>query len=348
MSLMESGLMAVGGTSLAIAVMRPMAVKLKLLDIPNQRKQHVGAVPLIGGISVFFGVLISALFTLNLSPSLLVLLFCCVIIVVMGAVDDARDISPWLRLGVQALLTLCLCKATGVTLHNLGNIFGLGNVSVRWVDLVISVVAICGAINAFNMMDGIDGLAGSMATISFIGLAILFHDTMPLMADLAQIFIIAMLPYLAVNLTIPPITKKIFLGDAGSMMLGFTIGFMVIFGSQQSETANSFRPVTALWIIGLPLMDMVGIMARRIIKGQSPLRPDRNHLHHILMHAGFSPRESLFIMILLATSMMSIGVLGEYVNAPESVMMWGFLVLFIAYSVGLRFAWRLGKWLKNI
>lgn len=347
MDLILSGIIAAVGTSLAIAVLRPLSVQLHLVDLPNQRKQHVGAVPLIGGISVFVGVLLSSLLTLPQEPVLVVLLVCGVVIVLLGAIDDAKDISPWLRLGVQALLILFLSKATGVSLHHLGNIVGLGDISVRWFDLVITVVAICGAINAYNMMDGIDGLAGTMSLISFLGLAILFHDAMPLMADLCQIFIIALLPYLVVNLAIPPITRKIFLGDAGSMLLGFTIGFLVIYGSQQTQSAIAFRPVTALWIIGLPLMDMVGIMVRRIRKGQSPLRPDRNHLHHILMHAGFSPRESLCIMAMLGALMMFIGVIGEYFDVHETMMMLLFLIMFILYSVGLQYAWRLGRWVKS-
>ena len=347
MSLMESGLVAVLGTSLAIAALRPIAERMNLVDLPNQRKQHVGAIPLIGGISVFVGVLLSVLFTFPRETSLLFFLFCGVLIVILGAIDDAHDISPWLRLGIQALLTLCLCKVTGVALHDFGNILGLGNISVRWVELVVTVIAVCGAINAYNMMDGIDGLAGSMATITFIGLAILFHDTMPLVGELSQIFIIAMIPFLAVNLTIPPITKKIFLGDAGSMLLGFTIGFLVIYGSQQTRIESAFRPVTALWLIGLPLMDMVGIMVRRLRKGQSPLRPDRNHLHHILMHAGFSPRESLCIMAMLGALMMFIGVIGEYFHVHETMMMLLFLIMFVLYSVGLQYAWRLGRWVKS-
>ena len=266
----------------------------------------------------------------------------------LGAVDDAKDISPWLRLGVQALLILFLSKATGVSLHHLGNIVGLGDISVRWFDLVITVMAICGAINAYNMMDGIDGLAGSISLISFIGLAILFHDTMPLMADLCQIFTIALLPYLVVNLAIPPITRKIFLGDAGSMLLGFSIGFLVVYGSQQTHTEIAFRPVTALWIIGLPLMDMVGIMIRRMRKGQSPLRPDRNHLHHILLHAGFTSRESLAIMTVFGGFMMAIGVIGEYFKINEAGMMVAFLGMFCLYSFALQYAWRFGRWIKSI
>lgn len=343
----ESILIAIAGTLLAIVFLRPISVRLNLIDLPNSRKQHVGAIPLIGGISIFSGVLLSALFTLPQDPVLLVLLFCGFGIVFLGAIDDAKDISPWFRLGVQALLILVVCKATGVTLHNFGNIFGFGNVSVHWLDIVITVIAICGAINAYNMMDGIDGLAGCMAMISFLGLAILFHENMPLMADLSQIFILSLLPYLFFNLTVPPVTGKIFLGDAGSMLLGFIIGFMVIYGSQNTSIELAFRPVTALWIIGLPLMDMVGIMIRRIRKGLSPLRPDRNHLHHILLHAGFSPKQSLLIMSIVSSLMMSVGVTGELQQWSELFMMVLFVFVFFLYCVGLQHAWLFGRWIKS-
>lgn len=347
MNFFESAVFAVLGTTLAMLILRPLAVRVGLVDLPDQRKQHIGAIPLIGGIAVFIGVLVSSLATLPQEPELIVLLLCGVGIVLLGAIDDANDVSPWLRLGVQALLILVLCKSSGVTLHTLGDITGLGKISVRWFDLLMTVIAICGAINAYNMMDGIDGLAGTMAAISFTGLAILCHDTMPLMAELSQIFIIAMLPYLFANLGIPPVTRKIFLGDAGSMLLGFTIGYMLIYGSQQIHTANAFRPVTALWLIGLPLMDMVGIMIRRIRKGQSPLRADRNHLHHILMHAGFTPRESLAIITAMGASMMAIGVVGEQCQVSEMVMMLLFWLMFGAYSLILKYAWRLGRWIKQ-
>lgn len=131
------------------------------------------------------------------------------------------------------------------------------------------------------------------------------------------------------------------------MLLGFTIGFLVIYGSQQTQSAIAFRPVTALWIIGLPLMDMVGIMVRRIRKGQSPLRPDRNHLYHILLHAGFTSREALVILSIVVFIIMSVGVIGEYYKGPELVMNILFVALFAGYSYTLELTWRLGVILKN-
>ena len=343
-----SGLVAFFGTALAIACLRPLSAKLQLVDLPNQRKHHVGAVPLIGGIAVCLGVYLSVFFTIPLQSSIIIMLSCAGCMMMIGAIDDAKDISPWIRLSLQALLILVLCLSTNISLHQFGDVLGVGNLTIPFVDLLVAIVAVCAAINAYNMMDGIDGLAGSMAGISLIGLSILFTDTMPDMAQLCLIITIALAPYLLVNLTIPPFKRKIFLGDAGSMFLGFIIGYLVLFGSQHNDLQPAFRPVTALWLIGLPLMDMVGIMIRRIRKGQSPLLPDRNHLHHILLHAGFTPRESLLLIVVANLGVVFFGILAEQAKLPEWLMMGLYLLLFVVYSLCLTYAWKLGRWVKGI
>ncbi|AYV37970.1 undecaprenyl-phosphate alpha-N-acetylglucosaminyl 1-phosphate transferase [Aeromonas veronii] len=343
-----SGLVAFVGTALAIACLRPLSAKLQLVDLPNQRKQHVGAIPLIGGIAVCLGVYLSVFFTLPLQSAIITMLACAGCMMVIGAIDDAKDISPWIRLTLQALLILILCLSTDISLHQFGDVLGIGNITIPFIDLLIAVVAVCAAINAYNMMDGIDGLAGSMAGISLVGLSILFANTMPDMTHICLVITIALVPYLIVNLNIPPFKRKIFLGDAGSMFLGFIIGYLVLFGSQHNELEPAFRPVTALWLIGLPLMDMVGIMIRRIRKGQSPLRPDRNHLHHILLHAGFTPRESLLLIVVANLGVVFFGILAEQAELPEWLMMGLYLLLFVAYSLCLTYAWKLGRWVKGI
>ncbi len=342
-----SGLVAFIGTALAIACLRPISTKLQLVDLPNHRKQHIGAIPLIGGIAICLGVYLSVFLTLPLHNAITLMLACAGCMMIIGAIDDAKDISPWLRLSVQAMLILVLCLGTNISLHQFGDVLGVGNLTLPFFDIVIAIIAVCAAINAYNMMDGIDGLAGSMAGISLVGLAILFSDTMPMMAKLCLIIAIALIPYLLVNLNIPPFKRKIFLGDAGSMFLGFIIGYMVLFGSQHPELDPAFRPVTALWIIGLPLMDMVGIMVRRIRKGQSPLRPDRNHLHHILLHAGFSARKSLLIMVIANIVIVCIGIVSEMMQWPEWLMMDLYVASFIVYSTLIIYCWKFGVSIKR-
>ncbi|HDT5864658.1 UDP-N-acetylglucosamine--undecaprenyl-phosphate N-acetylglucosaminephosphotransferase [Aeromonas hydrophila] len=342
-----SGLVAFVGTALAIALLRPLAGKLQLVDMPNQRKQHVGAIPLIGGLAVSIGVYLSVFMTMPLSLPLLMLLLCAGAMMVIGAVDDALDISPKLRLGLQALLIVILCLSTEVGLHNFGDLLGLGDIHLPWGEVIVAVLAVCAAVNAFNMMDGIDGLAGSMAGISLVGLATLLSNTMPEMANFCLVIAIALVPYLAMNLTIPPFKRKIFMGDAGSMFLGFIIGFLVIYGSQVTEQRPAFRPVMALWLMGLPLIDMVGIMIRRIRKGQSPLKADRNHLHHILLHAGFTHREALLLMVVSNVGIVSMGILAEIAKLPEWSMMAIYLLFFAGYMLAINYAWRVGRWIKS-
>ncbi|MEH8199719.1 UDP-N-acetylglucosamine--undecaprenyl-phosphate N-acetylglucosaminephosphotransferase [Aeromonas allosaccharophila] len=342
-----SGLVAFIGTALAIALLRPLAGKLQLVDMPNQRKQHVGAIPLIGGLAVGAGVYLSVFMTMPLSLPLLMLLFCAGAMMVIGAVDDALDISPKLRLGLQALLIVILCLSTEVGLHHFGDLLGLGDIYLPWGEVVIAVLAVCAAVNAFNMMDGIDGLAGSMAGISLVGLSTLFSNTMPEMANFCLVIAIALVPYLAMNLTIPPFKHKIFMGDAGSMFLGFIIGFLVIYGSQVTEQRPAFRPVMALWLMGLPLIDMVGIMIRRVRKGQSPLKADRNHLHHILLHAGFTHREALLLMAVSNVGIVFMGILAELAKLPEWSMMAIYFLFFAGYMLAINYAWRVGRWIKS-
>ncbi|WP_330543977.1 undecaprenyl-phosphate alpha-N-acetylglucosaminyl 1-phosphate transferase [Aeromonas hydrophila] len=342
-----SGLVAFIGTALAIALLRPLAGKLQLVDLPNQRKRHIGAIPLIGGLAVSIGVYLSVFMTMPLSFPMMMLLLCAGAMMVIGAVDDALDISPKLRLGLQAVLIIFLCLSTEVGLHHFGDLLGLGDIHLPWGEVLVAVLAVCAAINAFNMMDGIDGLAGSMAGISLVGLATLFSNTMPDVANFSLVIAIALVPYLAINLTIPPFKHKIFMGDAGSMFLGFIIGFLVIYGSQISEQRPAFRPVMALWLMGLPLIDMVGIMIRRIRKGQSPLKADRNHLHHILLHAGFTHREALLLMVVTNLGIVFMGILAEKAKLPEWLMMAIYLLLFAGYSLSLTHAWRIGRWVKT-
>ncbi|MGL5489479.1 MAG: UDP-N-acetylglucosamine--undecaprenyl-phosphate N-acetylglucosaminephosphotransferase [Shewanella sp.] len=347
--MLTSATIAFVTTWLAILVLRSTAQRIGLVDVPNARKVHVGAVPLVGGIAVSFGVLMATLFGLNPhNPMISILLLGGVGMVIMGAIDDAKDISPWLRLLFQTILIALVCYYGKTSLHSFGNLFTFGDIKIPTiVAWPVTILAVCAAINAYNMMDGIDGLAGSMAAIS---LAALGYTLYPVAQDISRfcwVIVIALIPYLMINLTIPPFSRKIFLGDAGSMFLGFIIGVLVLYGSQQSNGHNAFNPVTALWIIGLPLMDMLGIMVRRIRKGQSPLRPDRNHLHHILLHAGLSSKQSLLLMVLINSLIVTCGFLLESNSAPQWLMMTLYLVLFMTYSLCLAYAWKLGRWVKG-
>ncbi len=322
-------------------VLRPVAIQVSLVDLPDHRKFHIGAVPLTGGLSVFIGVLAAWTAFMPLSGGYGVYLLASLLLVALGGIDDARDVSAGFRLGAQVALGALLTYGTGISLVHLGDLFSLGVIELGWLGPLVTIAAIIGATNAFNMVDGIDGLAGSMSlvTLSSLSLLFLFAPGNQLALALAFSIAVALLPYLAANLRVPPFRKKIFMGDAGSMFIGFSIVWLLVKGTQPETEA--LRPVTALWIIAVPLMDMVAIMVRRARKGQSVMKPDREHLHHIFQRAGFSDRQALMVITLVSLIFAGIGLAGEYFQVPEWLMFGLFVAAFVAYDWVLSHAWRL-------
>lgn len=336
-----SGSIAAVISFLAVVGLRPVARKIRLVDLPNHRKSHRGAVPLTGGLSAFAGLGAAWLISMPMGNGFGIYLFCSFLLVILGAIDDARDIPARFRLWAQVALGALLALGSGVYLTSFGNLAGFGSIPLGWLGPVVTIAAVIGATNAYNMMDGIDGLAGSMSLVTLVSLACLFTVTPGFSTELvlAVTISMALLPYMAANLRIYPFRRKIFMGDAGSMFIGFSVVWLLVNGVQESGAA--FRPVTALWLIAVPLMDMVAIMIRRARKGQSVMAPDREHLHHICMRAGFSDRQALLLITLVSGVMAGIGIIGELMQLPEWLMFGSFVFLFLLYDQALKHIWRL-------
>lgn len=140
---------------------------------------------------------------------------------------------------------------------------------------------------------------------------------------------------------------KVFMGDAGSTLIGFTV-IWVLLETTQGKT-HPISPVTALWIIAIPLMDMVAIMYRRLRKGMSPFSPDRQHIHHLIMRAGFTSRQAFVLITLAAAILAAIGVAAEYAHfIPEWVMLVLFLLAFFMYGYCIKRAWKVARFIKRL
>jgi len=333
---------------LAILAIKPVAVRAGLVDLPNQRKKHVGAIPLIGGVSIFIAVFSTALLFFPLEKALLTYLACAGAIVLLGVIDDYRELGVRVRLFVQTIIALVMIWGAENTISELGNLFGFGNVSLGYFGVVFTVVAVVAAINAFNMIDGIDGLAGSMSLVTFTSIFILMAFNGDTQWSLLALAIMStMLPYLAFNLGLcGHQNKKIFMGDAGSMFVGLSVIWLLMQATQAIDV-KVFRPVTALWIIAVPLMDMVAIIIRRVRKGQSPFKPDRDHLHHVFMRIGFSSRRALFSIAMFSIFLAGIGIVGDISNVPEWVMLIVFVGVFLCYLYCLIHAWKVARFLRT-
>ncbi|MHC0046078.1 UDP-N-acetylglucosamine--undecaprenyl-phosphate N-acetylglucosaminephosphotransferase [Vibrio campbellii] len=328
-------------------LMRKAARTVGLVDKPNERKLHEGAVPLIGGISICI-VLVQFL---TFKPEVIEYswLYVCSIVVLtfIGAIDDKVDLSFKIRMGIQAALSLIMIHVAGIELHSLGNMFGFGEISLGWSGVVITVLAVIGAINAFNMVDGIDGLLGGLSIVTFGALAYLLQfDSQHGLAYLCVVIIVAMLPYIFMNLGILGRERKVFMGDAGSMMIGFTVIWLLL-GVSQAESKPLMRPVTALWLIAVPLMDMAAIMIRRVRRGDSPFKPDREHLHHIFQRMGLSSKQTLVAICGIATLYAAFGIYGEMAGISEAIMFYTFIGCFIVYSIILAYIWRITSFVRE-
>lgn len=333
-------------------VYRKLAKKIGLVDKPNERKLHVGQVPLIGGISIFTAIMLNICLVFDVTSSVMLYMVCSTVLIVLGALDDRFDLSFKSRLLVQAVISMAMILIGYKSLYYLGFIAGdEALILPTFVSYVVTIFAVIGAINAFNMVDGIDGLLGGLALVTFAALGYMFYGAGQIeLAHFCLLLMVAMLPYIMLNLGFPFGRRfKVFMGDAGSMFIGFTVIWLLIEASQDQQKVV-IRPVTALWFIGLPLMDMVCIMSRRIKKGQSPFKPDREHLHHICQRVGMSPRVSLLVICLIASMMAAVGVWSEYLEINETVMFVSFLLVFALYYLAISYIWRITafmhRWFK--
>lgn len=335
---------------IAVLILHRLAKPLGLLDRPCLRKAHEGHVPLVGGMAVFIAASLGMFIFFGPSKLLNLFIISCSLMVFIGVLDDKYDLSVRSRLIGQFLVSSILIFGLDTYIFSLGNVFYFMNFELGVFGVIFTYLAVIGAINAFNMVDGIDGLLGGLSIVSFTGIAILsYNSSSDVLLMFSTILIISILPYLMANLSIAPFkNKKVFMGDAGSMFIGLAVVWLVVFGTQQTFVDGpSFRPVTALYLIALPLMDMVAIMFRRIKKKQSPFKPDRNHMHHICMRAGFSGKQSLCILCLVATFIMAIGVFLELMHVPEWMSLLIFIILFALYNYCMSHVWRIVKYIRK-
>ncbi len=327
---------------------RKAAKRVGLVDKPNFRKRHQGVIPLVGGISVFAGICFGFICTDYYIPHSLLYLSCAGLLVLVGALDDRFDISVKIRACVQAGIAVVMMTVGKLYLLSLGYIFGPWELIVGPFGYVLTLFAVWAAINAFNMVDGIDGLLGGLSCVTFLAMGIiLMIDGQQSLAMWCFAMIAAIVPYILLNLGVFGRRYKVFMGDAGSTLIGFTIIWILLEATQGQS--HPITPVTALWLIAIPLMDMVAIMYRRLSKGMSPFSADRQHIHHLIMRAGFTSRQACFLITLAAALMAGVGVLGESLSfIPDWLMLVLFLLAFMLYGYCIKRAWRVARLLKRV
>lgn len=313
-------------TLLAMSALRPVAVVVDLVDRPGGRKTHRGDIPVVGGLAMFLG----CIFGVGLMPANMFvsvsLLSASALVVLVGLLDDRFEISPISRLTAHLVAALLvLGTQSDLAIHTLGSPFGESPIDFTgWMSSAFTCVAIMGAINAFNMLDGMDGLAGTMAFNALIALSILASMIGDLsVGGVSIVFCGAVAAFLIFNIPAKFNRRfRCFMGDAGSTLLGFLLACLCI-SISQGEGAR-ISPTTTLWIVALPLFELLWTTLRRVLKGNSPFQPDRAHFHHNLQDAGFGVRGAFFVLICLGALLASAGIAIHYFEVPDylSFVLW--------------------------
>lgn len=298
-----------------------------LVDRPCARKQHNGRVPLAGGPALFTSFLFAAVAWQlpSFGPWELVLFS---VVFLMGLIDDFRHLHANLRLSLQALLGIGMATIGNVVLHQVGNLLGFGPIGLGFLAIPLTALAFAGLANAYNMVDGIDGLAGMLALVPLAALTMLaIQAENPLLPTLLAL-LVPLTVFLVFNLgPDTPWMPKIFLGDSGSNFLGFAVCAALIYFSQGENAL--IRPVTALWLVTVPLMDMLATMAVRLREGHHPMRADRRHLHHLLVDLGLSIAGARRVMVAHAAAMACAGLL--LMRLPDYISLALYLTVFLAH-----------------
>ncbi len=312
-----------------------------LLDHPDERKHHQAAIPLVGGLAMTFAIAGAGLWHLADASVFWGLFVAVSIVVVVGFLDDCIELPVRLRFLAQGVAALVMVLFADAQLNHLGDLFGFGSVALGMIAVPFSIFAIVGVANAINLSDGMDGLAGGLALIStaFVAASAYFSGRL-VTFDTLLILGGALIGFLYFNMRFPWQRRaRVFMGDSGSLMLGFVLAWAVIRVTQAEK--NALPPAAALWFFAIPLWDTVSLMARRVRKGKSPFHPGRDHLHHILLRVGYTDSQVVRFIHLLAVVFGLVGFLGWQLGASDAAMLYGFLAVFALYCYGVRHAWKL-------
>jgi UDP-GlcNAc:undecaprenyl-phosphate GlcNAc-1-phosphate transferase len=324
------------GTLFLLRLLARLAVRVGLVDYPGRRKRHRGEVPLIGGPAIFAGLAFGVLFTTDTLYPYRPLFAALAILLIAGLLDDLRDLTPTQKFMAQLVAGGIMVWWGHHTVVSLGDLLGIDSISTDYWAIPFTLIALLGLINAINMVDGADGLASGLALIALVFLAVSAVLTgRTVSAPLLFTIVAVVLAFWATNMRFPwQPHAKVFLGDSGSMILG---ALLTWFSIELARGRGGIYPITAVWFLALPLIDMGVVIARRLARGHSPFRAGRDHLHHMLIAAGMSPGAAVLLVLFLGLALAATGFFAWRAGVPEYWLFFGFVALLVLSSV---LSWR--------
>lgn len=319
-------------THIVIPAIIRISVNKNLVAQPNERTSHTSLVPNLGGMGIFIGFILSFTLFSNFEsfPSLQYFLFAMILILFLGIKDDITALSAstkFLGLLVAVGILVILGDVRISSFYGILGIYDIG----YWPSVLLTILVFMTIINAINLIDGINGLCAILTIISSIAFSFWFilegSEVSIQLTTLAAAIIGSLLAFLRFNVT----PAKIFMGDTGSLMLGYILAFMAVMFIEVNATYQGvfklrYSPVVAIGFLAIPLADMLKVFLIRIFRGQSPFSPDKRHVHHLLVDLGLTHMQATALLSLASILLIWISIVLQRYN--------GRLTIFVILSVG--------------
>ncbi len=316
---------------LSVPFVKNIAIKAKAIDIPKDgRRMHKTPIPRMGGLSIFYGFIVSILCFGNLNRELWAILFGALIIVIVGIVDDIKALPALPKLIAQ-IISAIIPVAIGSRIDFVSIPFSDAATNIVFNDIIsyaLSVLWIVAVTNAVNLIDGLDGLAAGVSTIASASILFIALINGNAFVTLISVCLVgACLGFLPYNLN----PAKIFMGDTGATFLGYIMAVMSIQGMFKSYTLITF--IIPVLILGLPLFDTSFAIIRRLVRGQPIMQADRGHLHHRLIDMGFNQKQTVSVLYTISALLGLSAIIMEGYDTLTGVLLLISVIIFVLLAI---------------
>jgi UDP-GlcNAc:undecaprenyl-phosphate GlcNAc-1-phosphate transferase len=306
-----------------IPIFKGLAVRVNVMDVPNDRKIHSCPVPKSGGIAMALGAFVPILFWVPADEFVRAVLIGAGIVVIFGLIDDVRNLEWKTKLAGQCAAALIVILYGGVKIKYLGMLLPDDVLLPDWFAIPFTLITIVGVTNAINLSDGLDGLAGGISLLSFICIGCLAYCGENIVIALLSIAVVgAIFGFLRFN-TYPAV---LFMGDTGSQLLGF---LAVTLSLALTQGNTPFTPLLPLIILGFPVLDTLTVMFERVAGGRAPFVADRNHFHHKLIRLGLYHTEAVLVIYIFQAFLVTFAFVFRFYSE------WFLLIFYIIFSTGI-------------
>lgn len=320
-----------------------IAIEKNIVDNPDARKIQRVPVPVLGGVAVYFGIVVALSFggLFNEISSLFEIGTIMTIMLAIGTIDDIISLSPRTRFFIEIIVVLLLIYCNHCSINNFHGLWTINGIP-SWIAVPLTVLACVGIINAINLIDGVNGLSSGYCIVTCTIFGFVFYSAGDISnATMSCIAIGALLPFFFHNVFGQK--SKMFIGDGGTLLMGVIISSFVINILKADSLVSlkfgeNFGVIPfALAVLAIPVFDTIRVMTLRIVRGTSPFQPDKTHLHHLLLDLHFSHIGTSIIEILSNTLIVFIWWVSYKLGASIDVQLYivillGFLVTFVFYK----------------